>query len=104
MKKPILKGYVAIMSNGPDKKIDADEIDAVIEASSTGSFIKVRDGIINPSHIVSIGIDTKRMEAWHDEIRLLRGDELAQKKAIGMMPLKDIFEETPPQLNPATGG
>lgn len=95
MNTPITKGFKAIMSKGPDICIEEDEINAVMNTLPTGSFIKVRQGLINPSYLVDVVEDTERRQKFLEDTR---HDE--QRRLGGMRPLKDIFAKEPFKIAP----
>lgn len=92
-KKYFTRGFQAIMSNGPDIAIDEDEVDGVVKAMAKGEFYKARQGVINPSFLVSITEDVKRRKdfEWdkHHEPEIIRR---------GMDSLENIFLKKEKQL------
>ncbi len=107
--------YIAKLSGGVDIKIDPDEIDKVDRAIASGNFVKVRQGLINPSFLIGIVIDEDRVK-WaeefqegiieHNRVNSLPGDfedqygkkfHVERKKLIefkGIPSLGDIFNES----------
>ncbi len=55
-----MKSYIAIMSNGPKIKVDTDEVPTVLSGISARIPIRVRQGIINSVHLVSLVEDEVR--------------------------------------------
>lgn len=96
-KKLLMKGFKATMSKGDDIKIEQDEVDAVIAAVAAGRIVRVRQGIINPSYLISITEDKQR------ELRYTPGFRHEQR-CLGMTPLKDIFQKELPKLAAPSGG
>lgn len=91
------KAYKLMLSNGVQIKADEDELDKVKEAIKTGSWGKVRQGMFNPSFLISIVEDTDRLEALDEanarlenSRRLNPGKEYPE--SIKFKPLKDIFD------------
>lgn len=82
--KIITQGYKAIMSSGDAIRIEHDEIDRLMKAAGAGTFVRVRQGVINPSFLVSIVVDKTR------DMRYESGPR-NEAKALGLMPLRDIF-------------
>lgn len=98
------KAYIVRMSvKNMDIRIDEDEIDKVLRGISTGSIIKVRQGIINPSFFAGITEDVERVNAYEQELRdiLANNDQYKQlnigepKKARSFQKLQDVFADTP---------
>jgi len=92
-----LHAYIVKMSAGVDVKIDDDEVDKVFKAMATNNFVKVRQGGINPSFLVALVEDRKRIEAELEKIknnetynRYLEKNE-KPKIYLGMEKLRDIF-------------
>lgn len=94
--KPIMVAFKAVMSRGDDIPLDPHEIDVLTRGAAAGQFVRVRQGLINPSYLVSIVEDTKRKEKYLDDTRHERAD--SPKRLKGMAPLKDIFAEAPLQI------
>ena len=92
-KKIITQGYKAIMSSGDPIRIERDEMDRLLKAAGTGSFVRVRQGVINPSFLVSIVVDKSR------EMQYATGPR-SEAQCLGLMPLRDIFTQTHPLLEP----
>lgn len=92
-KKYFAKGFLAIMSNGPDIAIDEDEVEMVLRSAAKGEFYKARQGVVNPSFLVSVVEDVKRRKdfEWdkHHEPEVIRR---------GMDTLENIFLKKEKQL------
>jgi hypothetical protein len=95
------RGYYIVLSTKDTIKIDSDEIRRVIEGIKTGSIVKIRQGIINPSFFVSIVDDHKRNNEFASEVKNILNHnrfqlEYGSGEHIKMLPeyrpLKDIFE------------
>lgn len=54
------KCYEIVLSTKDRIKCDADELWRVLEGIKTGSPVKLRQGLFNPSYYVSIVLDEKR--------------------------------------------
>ena len=103
VKEILSRCYKAIMSNGDDISIDANEIDLVQRAINAGTFIRVRQGIINPSYLVSIVEDKKRRVEFLENTKY--SDERSTAlRAAGMRPLSDIFSKHVPRLTAGPPG
>ena len=85
----IQKAYKAVLSRGDDIQLDPNEIETVLQGASKGQFIRVRQGIINPSYLVSIVEDKERREKWIEHIKY----DGPEARTQGMKSLKDIFKE-----------
>lgn len=55
------RAYVVWLSTGRNVQIDADELPIVEQACITGKIAKVRQGLINPSYIVTVMLDHQRL-------------------------------------------
>lgn len=91
------KAYKLMLSNGVQIKADEDELDKVKEAIKTGSWGKVRQGMFNPSFLISIVEDTDRLEQLESANEKLENSkrlhpEKAFPESIKFKPLKDIFD------------
>lgn len=86
-------GFRAYMSSGPDVKIDPIEMDAVTKGCAAGHFVRVRQGLINPSFLVSIVEDRERKVKFLEDTRY----DL-DRRSHGMLPLRDIFSKNPTVL------
>jgi hypothetical protein len=88
------------MSHGQDIKVDPDEVDKVFQAMATNNFVKVRQGGINPSFLVSFVEDRTRIEAALKEISDIETynrylNEGENKRVYrGMEKLRDIFSRS----------
>jgi len=91
-----LKPYLVQLSNKQTIKITSDELEAITSGVKSGSMIRLRQGIINPSFIVAVVADT---DAWNDHLGQVTGingsDEWEAKRKklaeIGVRPQKDVF-------------
>lgn len=96
--------FKVILSTKTEIKCDKEEIKRVIEGIGTGSIIKVRQGLINPSFIVAVVEDTERrlkfVEQVHEIENHNRQDneyhsgQNQRRLPQGMKSLKDIFAHT----------
>lgn len=91
------KGYIIQLSNKAEVQIDADELNVVIQGIKNGGMIRVKQGLVNPSFIVTIVVDQKRINNFLDDTKY--DDEVSQeRRKQGLEPLKDIFAEVLPKL------
>lgn len=85
----IQRGFKAVMSRGDDIKLDPDEVQLVLQGSKRGLMVQVKQGLINPSFLVSIIEDKQR------EVRMSSGFRHEQRN-LGMEPLKDLLASAMP--------
>lgn len=90
-----LKPYTVQLSNKQEVKITSDELELIAQGVQSGSIIKLRRAIINPSFIVAIVPD---VEAWrnHLDVPGIKGSpEWEEKKQVkieqGVRPYTDAF-------------
>ena len=97
------KCYEVILSTKDRIKCDSDELKRVIDGIKSGSMIKIRQGFINPSFIVTIVMDDQRFGDIREKIQgSLRDNRQAleyhQGKGLRDLPefkkLQDIFSGT----------
>jgi hypothetical protein len=88
----IHRAFKAVMSRGDDIPLDPDELALIQNGATTGRFIKVRQGIINPSYLISIVEDKERRKTFLEETKYPQDKERRTK---GMEPLLDIFANRP---------
>jgi len=81
----IMQGFKAVMSRGDDIRLDPDEVALVQEGAKRGLMVQVKQGIINPSFLVSIIEDKTR------EIRYTPGFT-HERRSLGMEPLRNLLE------------
>lgn len=91
----ILKAFKAVMSKGDDIKLDPEEIEIVMAGAAQGKLIRVKQGLINPSYLISIAEDKQRTEKWYEDTKY----ESQARRNEGMRPLQDVFKEKQLQLN-----
>jgi hypothetical protein len=96
-KQIITRGFKAVMSKGDDVRLDPDEVAVVMHAAETGQNVRVKQGLINPSYLVSIVEDRERRIAFIEDTR---HDD--KRRGLGMEPLKNLLEARPdkPALGP----
>jgi hypothetical protein len=87
-----VKAYKVILSTKHEIKIDADEVASVIEGIKTGSIVRVRQGIFNPSYFVCIERDKDRIDRFLEDTKYDDARSLSKRRA-GMLPLADILED-----------
>lgn len=63
------KCYEVILSTKDRIKCDSDELERVIAGIKTGSMIKLRQGFINPSFIVTIVMDDQRFGDIREKVQ-----------------------------------
>lgn len=61
------KAYKIELSSGEAVRIDADELPLVIEAVKAREVVRVRQGIVNTVHLVSIRSDDSRIGRWREQ-------------------------------------
>lgn len=98
------KCYIVELSTKRTIKCDADEVAKVIEGLQTGSVVKLRQGIFNPSYFVDLIEDEERRVSFVEKIRDIErhnqqdieyhGGKAQRRLPSGMNSLKDIFEGT----------
>lgn len=67
-----MRPMIVQLSNKQEVKITSDELESISEGINTGSMIKLRQGIVNPSFIVSVVPD---LEVWNEHLNgLYPGD------------------------------
>lgn len=97
-----------IMSSGKSIKCDADEIAVIVESIQTGSPVKLRRGLFNPSFWVATVEDSDRYEKFksetysvleHNNQCLNYGNKDKIKLLDKPEMLKDIFEGVPMSKN-----
>lgn len=87
------KAYKAIMSDGANIQIDADEVQEIIEARASGEDYMARQGFINTSFLVSIVRDGDRMGQFYDDKSYAEGERLKRMKKRGPEKLDNIFDD-----------
>lgn len=80
--------YKAIVSSGPFVPLDADEVQKVLAAFNRRAGVIVRQGFINPAHLITIVEDHERNQGQN--YQLPNGDYRPSPSAL--KPLKNIFE------------
>lgn len=80
--------YKIIMSSGPFIPIDADEMRKVLDGATRKALVIVRQGLINPAHMISIVEDHERNEGQN--YQLPGGDYRPSPSAA--RPVQNIFE------------
>lgn len=97
------KCYEVILSTKDRIKCDSDELERVIAGIKTGSMIKLRQGFINPSFIVTIVMDDQRFTEIREKVQSTLSSnrqalEYSQGRGLQKLPefkkLKDIFSGT----------
>lgn len=101
-----LRPYTVQLSNKQEVKITSDELDIIGQGVQTGSIIKLRRAIINPSFIVAIVPDVDTWNAhmyvtgiedspeWHEKKQLKRDEGVPIYKDAFSIDLKDIKKLT----------
>jgi len=103
IKRPnIPRCYLVELSSRRSVQIDESEIAKVKESLSSGQFVKVKQGIINPSFVVDITLDTKRMSDFrteldrieqHNKFNSMYNDSNYQRQYPEFRQLKDVFAD-----------
>ena len=92
------QAYLAIMSKGDPIPVDQEELDGIAHGMGKGDVIIVKRGMINPSYLVSVVEDKKRLAEFRKECsynsREANGKTQGENRfAKGLTPLKPIFKE-----------
>ena len=87
----MIKKYKILLSNGVEIKIDEDELSSAMNAVSSGSIGKMRQGIFNPSFLVAIVLDQERIKEYLEKNPTHNFGEPVEVKSIGNLP--NIFSE-----------
>lgn len=92
------KAYIVKLSNGGEVQIDGDELSTIIGGIKGGSIIRVKQGLINPSFIVSVTQDKARIREFMEDTKY-QDENSQQRRAKGLLPLRDLFDGIlpPPQ-------
>jgi len=97
------KCYEVILSTKDRIKCDSDELERVVAGIKTGSMIKIRQGFINPSFIVTIVMDDERFRGIREKVQSTlesnrQALEYHEGKGLQKLPefkrLNDIFNGT----------
>jgi hypothetical protein len=92
------------MTSGRKIRIDADEVEKVAKAISTGGFFPARQGIIVGSMVVDIVLDEERQNEFlrltnqvkkHNDFQKKYHDGKDLRKMPELQPLQNIFKEIP---------
>ena len=91
-----IKPFIVQLSNKQEVSITSDELDSITMGVKTGSMIKLRRAIINPSFIVSIIPDTEKWRTFlYEGLCGFNGEDYIKKKKelieSGMKPYNDVF-------------
>lgn len=106
------KCYEIVLSTKDRIKCDGDELWKVIEGIQSGSIVKLKQGILNPSFYVSIVLDEKRYADYKDKVYgVLQNNRQAIEyhggKGLQRLPeikrLADIFSGTNLKQLPTNG-
>lgn len=82
--------YKAVMSRGDDIPLDPSEVELVTRGVQAGQIVRVKQGLINPSYLISIVQDKERIDRFFEDTR-----HDTAKRSGGMLPLRDIFADQP---------
>ncbi len=94
--------YLVELSNKRSVQIDEDEFAKVRESLVSGQFCRVRQGLINPSFVIDIVLDEKRMNDIRADIKRVEEHNDFDRNYNGgkdqwrygeIRPLKDIFAD-----------
>lgn len=95
------KSYEVVLSTKDRIKCDAGELSKLVEGIKSGSMIRLKQGLVNPSFIVTITLDEERTSKFaHSVYDVLKNNRQAvdynggagQLKLPEFRPLNDIFE------------
>lgn len=81
------KCYLVNLSRGDAIKIDQEELGKVLAALQSGTPAVVKQGIINPSYVVSVTGDKDRLERFYEDTKYDAG-----KRAGGLKPLAELID------------
>lgn len=95
--------FIINLSRGEKIQIDEDELPKLVSGIKNGQVVIFRQGIVNPSFIISIIRDTNRMKMFWEGERGLEFNKGAypDKKfpeKLKIKPLHDIFAEVRDKL------
>lgn len=93
VKVKIKRGFLAVMSHGDNIPLDPEEVELVQQGAQQGAIVRVKQGLINPSFLVSITEDKKRYELFLDDTR-----HEPVRRAGGLVALADILAKHPLQI------
>jgi len=101
--------FIVNLSRGEKIQIDEDEVPKLVNGIKNGSVIIFRQGIVNPSFIISIVRDMNRMRFFWEEEKSLEFNKETYPdkkfpKELSMKPLQDIFETIKDKLLEAPKG
>ena len=82
------KPFIVELSTKSSVKIDADEVEKVLQAISSGSLVRVKQGIINPSYVTCIIQDKDRIERFFEDTKYD-----SEKRLQGPKKLEDIYSD-----------
>lgn len=88
----IKRVYKVVLSTKDQVKVDPFELEAIMAAMGSGSLVRVKQGIINPSYVVAVIEDEERRAKFLEDTKYPQDSE---RRAQGMEPLADIFKELP---------
>lgn len=85
------KAYLVNLSKGEPVQIDEEELAKVVQALQAGSIAILKQGIINPSYVISITPDTQRIREWLEDVNKYNDEE---KRKNGIAPLKELISRS----------
>ena len=80
--------FIIHLSNSVEIKIDGDEVEKVMNGIRLGAMVRVRQGIVNPSYIIAVAADKKRIELFLDDTKYR-----PERRQNGPELLKDILAD-----------
>lgn len=92
VKVKAVRAYKVILSTKHEIKIDEDEVAKVLEGIKSGSIVRVRQGLFNPSYFVCIERDKDRLERFFEDTKYDDARSVAKRRA-GLTPLADILAD-----------
>lgn len=80
--------FKVILSSGPAIPCDPDEVQKIVDAIKSGSVVRLRCGLFNPSFFVSVVEDEDRIKKFFEDTKYD-----SEKRGRGMEALKDILAD-----------
>lgn len=76
----LYRGYIVVMSSGPNVKIDADEVPLMMAAGGKKAWVQFKNAIVNTAFVISVVPDEDRE------------DRIAQGHTVYGAAIPDSFE------------
>ena len=92
--------YLVNLSRGEPVRIDQEELTKVLAALQAGAPVVVKQGIINPSYVVSVTPDMRRIDEYVEMAHKYKDEHT---RTFGMKPLAELIDraEVLASLQPA---